>query len=81
MKNFNIIFDERETTQTHMKCHLMANISNNNRNPPSQLKKISFTTAFNGAMPPKDIQKLKFYNMLQHITLTDARIVPKHLVF
>lgn len=76
MKNFN-----RETTQTHMKCHLMANISNNNRNSPSQLKKISFTTTFSGAMPPKDIQKLKFYNMIQHIQLTDARIVPKHLVF
>lgn len=81
MKNFNIVFDDRETTQTHMKCHLMANISNNNRNSPSQLKKISFTTTFSGAMPPKDIQKLKFYNMIQHIQLTDARIVPKHLVF
>lgn len=81
MKNFNIVFDDRETTQTHMKCHLMANISNNNRNSPSQLKKISFTTTFRWAMPPKDIQKLKFYNMIQHIQLTDARIVPKHLVF
>lgn len=59
MKNFNIVFDDRETTQTHMKCHLMANISNNNRNSPSQLKKISFTTTFSGAMPPQRHPKIE----------------------
>lgn len=55
MKNFNIVFDDREIIQIYMKCYLMVNISNNNRNLLFQLKKISFIIIFSGVMFFKDI--------------------------
>lgn len=59
MKNFNIVFDDRETTQTHMKCHLMANISNNNRNSPSQLKKNQLHYYFQWGYAPQRHPKIE----------------------